>query len=150
VAHVDLTVVPTVLGGFWSSITGALPTIFPFCWWLVVLQDHFSRRIMGFELFRREPTSVAVYVRWFNEHRPHTYLRGRTPNEVYFGRKPANEQPRLEPRLEYPQDAWCASPPAGGSPQTSVRGRRGVRLALEVSHFEGKRHLPVVALRRAA
>ncbi len=87
---------------------------------------------------------LDVYVRWFNEHRPHTYLRGRTPNEVYFGRKPANEQPRLEPRLKYPQDAWCASP------QTSVRGRRGVRLALEVSYFGGKRHLPVVALRRAA
>ena len=94
---------------------------------------------------------LDVHVRWFNEHRPHTYLRGRTPNEVYFGRKPANEQPRLEPRLKYPRDASGLRPTSGcASPQTSVRGRRGVRLALEVSHFGGKRHLPVVALRTAA
>jgi hypothetical protein len=87
---------------------------------------------------------LDVYVRWHNEHRPHTYLRGRTPDEVYFGRPPANEAPRLEPRLKYPRDAWCASP------QTSVRGRRGVRLALQVSHFGGKRHLPVVSIKPAA
>jgi hypothetical protein len=87
---------------------------------------------------------LEAYVRWHNEHRPHTHLRGRTPDEVYFGQKPVNEQPRMEPRLKYPRDAWCASP------QTSVRGRRGVRLALEVSHFEGRRHLPVIAIKPAA
>ncbi len=87
---------------------------------------------------------LDIYVRWHNELRPHTYLGGRTPDEVYFEREPANEAPRLEPRLKYPRDAWCASP------QTSVRGRRGVRLELEVSHLEGKRHLPLAAVRPAA
>ncbi len=96
--------------------------------------------------FRIDAARVELdaYVRWHNRHHPHTHLAGRTPDEVYFGRRPANEAPRLEPRLKYPRDAWCASP------QTSVRGRRGVCLALEVSHFGGKRHLPLVAVRPAA
>jgi hypothetical protein len=47
---------------------------------------------------------LAAYFDWYAEHRPHTHLRGRTPNEVYFGRRPANEVPRLEPRLKYPRD----------------------------------------------
>ena len=29
---------------------------------------------------------------WYNEHRPHTKLKGCTPNEIYFGRKPANRR----------------------------------------------------------
>ena len=71
-------------------------------------------------------------------------LQGRTPNEVYFRRKPANEKPRYEPRAKYPRDAWCASP------QTKVKGRRGVRLKLEVTHFEGRVHLPLINVRPAA
>ena len=34
--HVDLTVVPTVLGGFWSAVTGTLPMVLPFCYRLLV------------------------------------------------------------------------------------------------------------------
>ncbi len=64
--------------------------------------------------------------------------------EVYFRRKPANEKPRYEPRAKYPRDAWCASP------QTKVKGRRGVRLKLEVCFLEGRRYLPVVEVRPAA
>jgi hypothetical protein len=32
------------------------------------------------------------YIDWCNEHRPHMTLGGRTPNEVYFGCKPANRR----------------------------------------------------------
>ena len=42
--------------------------------------------------FRRELTS---FVAWYNEHRPHTTLRGKTPNEVYFHMRPANQRPRI-------------------------------------------------------
>jgi len=34
--------------------------------------------------FRQE---LAIYIAWFNEHRPHSALDGRTPDEVYFGRE---------------------------------------------------------------
>ena len=87
---------------------------------------------------------LSAYFRWFNEHRPNMALRGRTPCEVYFGRQPANEKPRYEPRHKYPRDAWCASP------QAKVKGRRGVKLRLDVTHFEGRRHLPLVEVRPAA
>jgi hypothetical protein len=36
------------------------------------------------------------------------------------------------------------------SPQTEIEGQRGVVLALVVGYLEGRRHLPVVALREAA
>jgi hypothetical protein len=35
---------------------------------------------------------------WYNQHRPHSTLGGKTPDEVYFQRFPANRRPRIEPR----------------------------------------------------
>src|SRR5712692_5053437 len=58
--HVDLTTVPTALG-FWTSwVPFALPQVWPFCWWLAVTVDHFSRRVMGFAVYRTLPSSAAV------------------------------------------------------------------------------------------
>src|SRR5216684_3142625 len=58
--HVDLTTVPTS-GGFWTSwVPFALPQCWPFCWWLAVVVDHYSRRALGFRLFDRQPTSEMV------------------------------------------------------------------------------------------
>jgi len=87
---------------------------------------------------------LSSWFRWYNGCRPHMALRSRTPDEVYRDLEPANEQPRYEPRRRYPLDAWCASP------QTKVKGRRGVKLRLDVSCFEGRRHLPVVGIRPVA
>jgi transposase InsO family protein len=58
--HSDLTTVPTSLG-FWTSwFPFSLPQRRPFCWWIAVVVDHYSRRIMGFAVFDQQPTSVAV------------------------------------------------------------------------------------------
>src|SRR5712691_3734041 len=58
--HVDLTTVPTTLG-FWTSwVPFALPQVWPFCWWLAVVVDHYSRCVMGIAVFRGQPTSAAV------------------------------------------------------------------------------------------
>jgi transposase InsO family protein len=58
--HVDLTTVPTAVD-FWTSwFPFALPQVWPFCWWLAVAVDHFSRRVMGFAVDRAQPTSAAV------------------------------------------------------------------------------------------
>ena len=57
--HVDLTAVP--LGGFWVSwLPFALPQCWPFCWWLAVVVDHFSRRVMGIAIFRKPPDCQQV------------------------------------------------------------------------------------------
>jgi putative transposase len=58
--HVDLTVVPTK-AGFWVPwLPLSLPQRWPFCWWIVVVVDHYSRRVMGAGTFRKQPTSEAV------------------------------------------------------------------------------------------
>jgi len=46
--HIDLTAVPTA-AGFWAPwLPFALPQCWPFCWWLAIVIDHYSRRAMGF------------------------------------------------------------------------------------------------------
>jgi putative transposase len=228
--HIDLTTVP--MGGFWTSwLPFALPQSWPFSWWLVVIVDHFSRRIVGIGSFAKRPDcrsvctllgrsirnvgkapkyivcdrdrifdchgfrqwvkrkgirpprygavgkhgSIAVvermirtmkdectrriliplcldqfrheilsFVDWYNEHRPHTTLAGRTPNEVYFSRTPAQRRPRIEPHPLWPRPSPCAKP------QTLAAGQPGDRFELKIDLFKSKRHLPIVILRRAA
>ena len=44
--HVDLTLVPTG-SGFWASwLPFSLPQVWPFCWWVAAIVDHFSRKVM--------------------------------------------------------------------------------------------------------
>ena len=58
--HADLTTVPTS-AGFWSSwLPFALPQCWPFCWWLAVVVDHYSRRVLGFRLFLGQPGSMHI------------------------------------------------------------------------------------------
>jgi putative transposase len=58
--HLDLTIVPTV-GGFWISwFPCVLPQRWPFCWWVAVAVDHYSRRAMGIARFKKEPSAHAV------------------------------------------------------------------------------------------
>jgi transposase InsO family protein len=245
--HVDLITVPTQMGMWCPWLPFALGQCLPFCWWLALVQDHHSRRIMGFAVFRRPPASlemraflgrvihanslrplarggrggrapgsaapkyiisdkgsqfwpcagfkrwckrrnirprfgaigqhgsIAVIERliktikreglagvlipfrrevmqqlmtslvgWYNEHRPHTTLKGATPNEVYFKRFPANRKPRIEPRSKWPRGSPCALPNA------LVGGNPGARFDMEVEHVGGHSQLPIIRLRRAA
>ncbi len=228
--HVDLTIVPTV-SGFWTAwLPFSLPQYWPFCWWAAVVVDHFSRKVMGGAVFRKQPSSnqvcdflaktirdakatpkyvvcdkgtqfwcspfkrwcrrrkikprfgalgqhgsiavverlirtlkaeglrrvllplnlrrmreeVAAVVGWYNSHRPHTWLGGRTPEERYRRIPAACRRPRFEPRTRWPSQSPCASPYA------HVRGKPGVCLELVVEHYQGRNHLPIVALKRVA
>ena len=87
---------------------------------------------------------LGCHATWYNEHRPHTRLDGRTPLEVFHGLPPANKKPRFEPRKRWPRRARCAAP------NVRVKGRAGRRLRLVLSRFENRRHLPVVELRPVA
>ncbi len=87
---------------------------------------------------------LNAFIAWYNEHRPHATLEGETPNEVYFRLRPANHRPRIEPRKRWPRSASCAAP------RTIVAGQLGDRFALQVDFQDGKRHLPIVSLKRAA
>jgi hypothetical protein len=83
-------------------------------------------------------------VLWYNIHRPSQALRGRTPQEVYERRQPANVGPRYEPRRRWPAGAPSALPKA------DTKTDPGVSFSLVVSYMGGRKHLPVVELREAA
>jgi transposase InsO family protein len=226
--HIDLTTV-LIVGGFWTSwFPFSLPQVWPFCWWVAVVVDHYSRRIMGLMIFRTQPTTravqnfldrtirqnskpryivtdhggqfwcssfkdwckatgvkprfgavgkcgsiavverlirtlkdectrvirvparrrdfraeLALFAEWSNEHRPHTFLNGRTPNEVYHNRRPACRHPRFEPRARWPRGSPSAAP------RVPVKGKPGVRLVLHIEYHGGRWHLPIVTLRAA-
>jgi transposase InsO family protein len=225
-----LTAVP-VSRGFWTAwLPFALPQRWPFCWWVAVAVDHFSRRVMGCAAFASPPTSEAVraflgrtmqdaratpkyivcdkgpqfwnqgfkgwcrrkgirprfgavgehgsiavverliltlkqhlsrlplvplrrdafrrelgsIVAWYNQHRPHMTLAGKTPDETYFHRFPACRRPRFEPRGGWPRGSACARPHA------LVKGRPGTRLDLGLAFPARRRYLPIVTVRRTA
>jgi transposase InsO family protein len=229
--HVDLTAVP-IGAGLWCPWLGcALPQRWPFCWWVLVTVDHFSRVAVGAGVFAKRPDcravcaclgqtvrrvgtapkyvvcdrerifdgaafrrwakrkgiqpprygavgqhgSIAVVERfiltlkqimgqlqliplrrqsfrkeldaillWYNKHRPHTTLGGKTPHEVYEKRFPGNRKPRVEPRPRWPRGSPCARP------QTLVAGKPGDRFNVIVSYQGKRRHLPIMSLSRAA
>ena len=43
------------------------------------------------DAFQRELDAI---MQWYNQYRGHTWLGGKTPDEVYHGRFPANRKPR--------------------------------------------------------
>lgn len=83
-------------------------------------------------------------ISWHNADRPHMTMRGATPNEVYYARRPACRRPRFEPRPGWPRVARCAQP------QVLVKGRPGTRLELSVEFLANQHHLPRVTICRAA
>ena len=108
------------------------------------LKDEFLRRMLLPLRERSLRRLTNSWIAWYNGHRPHTALRGRTPDEAYRRIAPANTRPRWEPRSRWPRDADCAGPNAG------IRGAPGVRLELVVTHIDERKHLPVVKLKRVA
>jgi hypothetical protein len=93
------------------------------------------------ESFQRELDRIAE---WYNNSHPHTWLGGKTPDQTYNARYPANRKPRFEPRARWPRGSPCAKPWA------LVRGKPGARPMLEVTFHVERKHLPIVTLKRAA
>jgi hypothetical protein len=58
--HADLTAVP-ISGGFWTNwLPNAIWQRWPVCWWVLNVVDHYSRRCMGFAVFKNKPSSEEV------------------------------------------------------------------------------------------
>jgi transposase InsO family protein len=197
--HLDLGTVPIGFAFWIPWLPLSLPQRWPFCWWIAVVVDHCSRRVMGLAVFLKEPTAadvtrflgriceaagarpahiitdhgtqlmatafatwcrrqgiqqrfgaigkygslavvercirslknectrailvsvrrvefereLAAYTSWLNADRPHSFLGGATPDEIYLGKMPANRKPRFEPR--------------GDAATIPVRGTAGAR-----------------------
>jgi transposase InsO family protein len=82
---------------------------------------------MSLRLLARE---LDAYLVWYHEHRPHQGVGGRTPRDVLdaAGRSVTSRRQRAPPKR-----------------RSKMRPRR-----LVLSFVEGRRHLPVVSLQRAA
>jgi hypothetical protein len=60
VGQIDLTVVPT-RAGFWTAwFPFSLPQIWPFAWILAFVVDQYTRRVLGFTLFTKEPLESVL------------------------------------------------------------------------------------------
>ena len=58
--YLDLTTVPTI-GGFWISwLPFAILQQWPFCWWVAIVVDHYSRRMMRIAAFKGEPSAQDI------------------------------------------------------------------------------------------
>jgi len=230
VFHCDLTAVPTT-SGFWVPwFPFTQLQSWPFCWWIAVVIDHFSRYVIGFAVFKKKPTSLEIrsflgrafhkagrkpkhiitdkdsifdcddfkkwckqkdihprygavgrfgsisfierfikslknegtrkitvpfrldamrlelsyYVNWYNDFRPHSYIDGKTPKELFEDLVPANSKPRYEPRSRWPRGSSCAAP------QAKIKGNPGAEFVLIIGFLEGRRHLPMIELKRVA
>lgn len=57
---VDLTVVPSTDGLWLPWSPNALTQMHPYSRYVMVVIDHYSRRVMGFDVFKKQPTSALV------------------------------------------------------------------------------------------
>jgi len=224
----DITLIPTVQGLAMGIEPEAIPQEFPYCFHVLNVIDHFSRRLMGEKVFTKCPTgaditkafeeiccenavspkhlvldhgaqfycremldwckgrnvkprfgavgrhgSIAVVERlhlsmkeectrriivplnkrdfekelsfwqeWYNSLRPHMTLKGKTPDEVYFGLRAANTLPRLEPRPKVHHSTPCAKP------RMMMAGKAGRKINLHLSFLDGRSHLPILTVQR--
>ena len=93
------------------------------------MKDECTRRLvvpLRRDDMRRE---LSCFIEWYNEQRSHTWLEGRAPNEAYFN--DGRDEERIQPRARRP-------------------GEPCPRVALDVTFHAGRRHLPVVRLKRVA
>lgn len=81
---------------------------------------------------------LAIFVEWYDEHRPHRGLGGATPNEIYFGRPRARDAPRFEVWGRYPTH------------DVELRAEAGSVVELCVERYRGRAHLLVIETRPAA
>ena len=57
---VDLTVVPSTDGLWVPWPLNALTQIHPYSWYVMAVIDHYSRRVMGFDVFEQQPTASDI------------------------------------------------------------------------------------------
>jgi putative transposase len=85
---------------------------------------------------------LALWREWYNACRPHTTLRGRTPDEIYCNLRAANTLPRLETRPKVRHSTPCAKP------RMMMAGKAGRHIDIRLSFLEGRSHLPTLTVRR--
>ena len=109
---------------------------------ILSLKNECTRRIIVPLQLDKFQLELTKYFRWYNEIRPHQSLGGRTPNEVYLGAPSARDGPKFETRPGLQNSRAVA--------KMAPRLVAANELTLVVVCLEGRRHLPIVSLKRAA
>jgi putative transposase len=60
VFHVDITQVATSLGWWVPWFPFCLLPLWPFCWHIALVLDHYSRALVAFAVFKKEPTAAEL------------------------------------------------------------------------------------------
>ena len=58
--HLDLTAVPISSGFMVSCFPFSIIPTWPFCLWVAVVLNHFSRKVVGFAVFIKKPTAREI------------------------------------------------------------------------------------------
>ena len=135
---VDLTTISTGSGFCCSWFPGALPQRWPFCHWLAIVVDHFSRRVQGFAIFDHQPDSLEI--RMFLGRTIHA--TGSAPRHLI-----SDKGTQFWPGKEYRK--WCRS--HGIRPRFGAVGKQGSIAIVERVILTTKqilRELPLIPLRR--
>ena len=109
---------------------------------ILTYKDGCTRRILVPVSRNEMIRETELFFEWYNEHRPHMSLNGKTPNEVYFNRRTANAKPRIETRPLAKHSTPCAKP------RMCVAGRAGARVKVRLEFLEGRLHLPIIKVER--
>ena len=133
---VDLTVMPTS-AGFWVPwVPFTFAQRWPFCWWVAVVLDHFSRAVVGRAVFKQQPPAAEVL------------------HVLDAGRRTAGRAPRYiitdrGPQFGEEYETWCRR--RGVRPRFGAVGQHGSIAVIErlilTLKGEGLRRI-VVPLRR--
>ena len=207
--HCDLTAIPTAIGSWSPALPFGLPQRWPFCWWLVVLADQYSARILRRAAFRSAPNAARVRAvvagaasdagvvpsflvtdkgPQFRDRSFRTWCRARGVRHRYgslgqFGSIPFVERVILTVKRECtarilvpfsharvreelslfangytgvrPHERLAGATPdevhgGAGAGRAPLSLARGIRPVLRVRYLDGRKHLPIVALERAA
>ena len=107
------------------------------------LKDECTSRIIVSTNRADFEEELEAYRQWFNGFRPHMKLKGRTPQEAYFGLRAGNSKPRIEPRHGVSHGTPCAAP------RMMIAGKPGAKVRVKLSFYKDRRHLPIIEVVRA-
>ncbi|MCL2120396.1 MAG: DDE-type integrase/transposase/recombinase [Planctomycetaceae bacterium] len=106
------------------------------------MKDECVRRIIVPTNQSEFEHELSLWATWYNSHRPHMSLKGRTPDEVFFKKRAANTLPRIEPRIGLKHSSPCAAP------RVMMAGKAGRKVNIQLSFLEGQQHLPILNVLR--
>ncbi|MDR3109111.1 MAG: integrase core domain-containing protein [Planctomycetaceae bacterium] len=109
---------------------------------ILTYKDGCTRRILVPLSKNEMQDETELFFEWYNEHRPHMTLSGKTPNEVYFHHHPANAKPRIETRPLAKHKTPCAKP------RMCIAGRAGTKINIRLDFLKGRQHLPIIRVER--